>query len=184
MPELYEGRSGRPRETTMGEKNDKPNSMDVQIEVLRIRSPSIVLSKFPGILQLYSHETPTYTSMFTSMCTFSLLMFINSCQLSPQFLTNKFTPPIVGHASYLKKTHPKNHPRSCMRQLLDFYNFATDHTASRPDFWSCFRRKRMVQNARGWEVMPAIMFQEISGAFFCDQILSEWFRLASLLLKL
>ena len=27
--------------------------------------------------------------------------------------------------------------RSCMRQLLDFYKFATDHTASRPDFWSC-----------------------------------------------
>lgn len=23
-----------------------------------------------------------------------------------------------------------------MRQLLDFYKFATDHTASRPDFWS------------------------------------------------
>lgn len=26
--------------------------------------------------------------------------------------------------------------RSCMRQLLDFYKFATDHTASRHDFWS------------------------------------------------
>eukprot|EP00913_Durusdinium_trenchii_P028049 g26297.t1 len=28
--------------------------------------------------------------------------------------------------------------RTCMRQLLDFYKFATDHTASRPDFWSFY----------------------------------------------
>ncbi|CAE6966036.1 Dusp14 [Symbiodinium natans] len=28
--------------------------------------------------------------------------------------------------------------RSCMRQLLDFYKFATDHTASRHDFWSFY----------------------------------------------
>ncbi|CAJ1334187.1 unnamed protein product [Effrenium voratum] len=28
--------------------------------------------------------------------------------------------------------------RTCMRQLLDFYKFATDHTASRPDFWGFY----------------------------------------------
>lgn len=36
--------------------------------------------------------------------------------------------------------------RTCMRQLLDFYKFATDHTASRPDFWSFYAH---LQDASG-----------------------------------
>jgi len=67
--------------------------------------------------------------------------------------------------------------RSCMRQLLDFYNFATDHTASRPDFWSFyahlqdasgeyagalesrFKQSRVLQ-ARLWEEKDPDIFAE------------------------
>ena len=94
----------------MGEKNDKPNSMDVQIEVLRIRSPSIVLSKFPGILQLYSHETPTYTHVYLYVYFF----FAHVYQFLPTFSSifyQQIYPPHCWSRLLSKKKHiPKNTP--------------------------------------------------------------------------
>ncbi len=117
-----------------GGKNCQTQPMDIQIDVLWINR-SIVLWKFPGILKLYSHETPTFTAMFTSMCTSCLSMLK---QLFCIFYT-MFYPLLTPLPKKISRaTKIQHHPRSCMRQLLDFYNFATDHTASRPDFWSRF----------------------------------------------
>ena len=141
MPELYEGRSGRPRETTIGEKNDKPNSMDVQIEVLRIRSPSIVLWKFPWHFAALLPWTPY---IYLHVCLYVYFFFGHVYQFLPTFssIFNPKNSPLLVTPLIKQKNIPRNHPRSCMRQLLDFYNFATDHTASRPDFWSCFRQMK------------------------------------------
>ena len=68
-------------------------------------------------------------------------LFVNVYQFLPTFLPFlHHVLPIVDASSkkISRATKIQHHPRSCMRQLLDFYNFATDHTVSRPDFWSRF----------------------------------------------